>query len=55
MQRLSLPILCYEREKSVFFNSEIQEVSLVLVSNTDVNVAGVGGKPDAVAVPPPPS
>jgi hypothetical protein len=36
-----------------FFNGEIQEVSLGLVGNTDVNVAGVGGKPDA-ALPPTP-
>jgi hypothetical protein len=33
-----------------FFNGEIQQVSLGLVSNPDANVAGVRGEPDAAAV-----
>jgi hypothetical protein len=33
-----------------FFSGEIQQVSVGLVGNTDANVAGVGGKPDAAAV-----
>ncbi len=35
-----------------FFNGEIQELSLGLVGNTDVNAAGVGGKLSAKAVCP---
>jgi hypothetical protein len=50
MQRLSFLILCYGAGENVFFYGEIQEVSLGLDGNTDANVSGVGGKPDAAAV-----